>query len=225
MSYLQARAGLVGAVTAKGFEDGLCPVGWCHPETAERLTARPSGLCGRHWRKLSRPLQHQLQGAKRRAEGGDERARVEAAKVLDEAVREAKRFDGVWHHWAIIDRGKAEGRHRWEEAVRRHQVLEEAGFLPAIMMVPRDLLMSADQIRAGCPHKVVDATRCKIGEGPTLSKAIGEAYRRSYDEAANRGAPTWPLGVPPTVHNIWTGEVLPWAKACEAAARGHLPCP
>jgi len=219
-AYDKARAEFKAQAEDQGFEQEprddapLCPVGYCHPGTAESLPARPSGLCGRHWRKVSGPLQHQLQGAQARGEDA-------AAGMLEQAVLEARRLDDKWHPFAVLFGGHVEPFDSLEHAAKRVHELGAEG-RPAALQSSKRGLMTTHQIRAYSPHAVIDATGCTIASAKTLSKAIGQAHREYYDEAANKAGPTWPEGKPPTVVNSWTIERLTWAEACEIAQRGHV---
>jgi len=235
-SYEAAKAALVEVAEAKGYATTpppkprpkpvprkLCPVGCCHPPSMKPVEVSKAGdFCRRHTGKVSHPLARQLGTARKHDR------QVEAAKILEQAIIEARRNDDLWKPFAIEDRGRVEGCDSWREAVMRYFRIVGDGEDPVMISGKTGAVISIDEVRAYCPWVVVDgedrviAPRPEDGDKPAalspLAWAIGRAHARCW--RADAGL-VWPTGEKPVVKNAWCGEELDYATATRIASRGH----
>jgi hypothetical protein len=190
----------------------LCPVGYCHPRTAESVTVSSTGeICKRHFDLLSVPMRRQLGSARKRDE-------AESEKVLEQAVIEARNHDDHWAPFVILDRERVEPFEKFEPLVRRYFALVDEGLAPAVIGIRSQQFLGAEELRSYSPHTVVDVDGNVIGSGRNINDAITAAFKRCFNNATARSS--WPRGEKPTVINGWTGERLDWRRACFTAAKG-----
>jgi hypothetical protein len=187
-----------------------CPVGFCHPRTAESVPVSSAGeICKRHFDLLSVPMRRQLGSARKRDE-------AEFEKVLEQAVIEARSHDDHWAPFVIIDRERVEPFEKFEQLVRRYFALVDQELAPAVIGIRSQQFLGPDELRSYSPHTVVDGDGNVLGAGRNINDAITAAFKRGYDGTRE----TWPGGEKPTVINGWTGERLDWRRACFTAAKG-----